>query len=264
MSACIFHPVPPPLEMLRDTHTKAHLGVMTPRLQEGENTCLTCCRRGLKRESRSPHAELPIITERLWQSNGRPFRDICVCVCYWRAVNATLQNRCVWLTKPSEINSRNRENLLKLEKMCVTSFLMMGYVRLLQKPQWRICSGLFCGRCTVTSQKYWIYLFVCLTWAFLCSPYYRSHEGQDDFFKKMYYYYYNVGYTWKKYNNLCTLKNEFWIFYTFFLSLNYFKKNKPLVSTSTKLGALWFCFISIYLLFFYYYYSLFLYTIYEF
>lgn len=115
VSACIFHPVPPPLEMLWDRRRNTWL-------REGENTCLTYCHLGLKREPYFPHAEPPIITERLWQSNGRPFRDICVCVCCWRAVNATLHNRCVWLTKPSEITSRICEKLLRLEKMCVTSF----------------------------------------------------------------------------------------------------------------------------------------------
>lgn len=81
VSACIFHPVPPPLEMLRDTHTKEHLGIKTPRLQEGENTCLTCCHRGLKRESRSPHVELPIITEKTLAIKRTALqRHLCLCV----------------------------------------------------------------------------------------------------------------------------------------------------------------------------------------
>lgn len=102
-----------------------------------------------------------------------------LCLCSWRAVNAALQNRRVWLTKPSEINSINCEKLSKLEKMCVTSFLLMGYIRLSQKQQWLVLWTLHCSFTEVLDC-----FFVCLTWGFLC---YVTilHEGKGDFFFKM-------------------------------------------------------------------------------
>ncbi len=125
----------PYLSSWSPTHVRAvteHLGIKTSRLHKGENTCLTCCHRGLKRELRSPcahRAAYYYYKDSGIQMDGPSETSVCACVTEERLMLHFRTDVC-GSPKPSEINSKKHEKRLKLEKMCAASFLLMDYMQL--------------------------------------------------------------------------------------------------------------------------------------
>ncbi len=123
MQMCrIFHPDPP--------SPPQHLGIKTSRTHEGENTCLTCCHRGLKREPRSSRAHRATYyyyKDSGIQTDGPSETSVSACVTEERLMLHFRTDVC-GSRKPSEINSKKHEKLLKLKKkMCEASFLVDGF-----------------------------------------------------------------------------------------------------------------------------------------
>ncbi len=101
MQMCrIFHPDPP--------SPPQHLGIKTSRTHEGENTCLTCCHRGLKREPRSPRAHRATYyyyKDSGIQTDGPSETSVSACVTEERLMLHFRTDVC-GSRKPSEINSK--------------------------------------------------------------------------------------------------------------------------------------------------------------